>query len=476
MKILFTASECAPFFKTGGLGDVIGALPKELAKKGIESVVVLPFYPKMPWEYQEQCEDVLQFEVKVGWRRQYCGIKRLYRDQVTYYFIDNLYYFGRDNLYGYADDGERFAFFQLAVIEMMEKINFIPDILHLNDYHSAMIPFLLKEKYHWIAKYQSIRTVLTIHNLEFQGQYSPTILGDLFGVGQERFEDGTLEMGGALNFMKAGILYADRVNTVSPSYASEIQTPAFGVGLDPILRMEKGKLSGIVNGIDYDLNNPETDPLLTHHFSIDDLSGKWANKKELQTQAQLPIREDVPLIGVVSRLTHQKGFQLVLDELENLLQFDVQFVLLGTGDPHFESAFSAIAQRYPEKCRVWITFDIRLAQKVYAASDIFLMPSAFEPCGLSQMIAMRYGTLPVVHEIGGLKDTVEPFNPITGEGTGFGFETFHSYQLMEAIKKALELYTNAPFAWEKLQKNAMNRDFSWESSSERYLDLYRRIY
>lgn len=475
MKLLFAASECAPFFKTGGLGDVAGALPKELTKKGTETVVVLPYFTKMPPKYKEQCEDVLNFTVTVGWRKQYCGVKRLELNGVTYYFIDSLYYFDRESLYGYYDDGERFAFFQMAVIELMEKIDFIPDVLHVNDYHTAMIPFLLKEKYNWIEAYSNIRTVLTIHNIEFQGQYSGNVLPDLFGMGRERYDDGTIRMGDALNFMKAGILYADRVNTVSPSYANEIKTPEFGSGLDVILRMESGKLSGIVNGIDYDINNPETDPALVSPYSVDDLSGKEANKEDLQRLMGLRPIKEVPVIAVVSRLTYQKGFHLVLDELENLLQFDVQFVLLGTGDPVFENRFQSIAERYPEKCSVSISFDVQLAQKMYAGADIFLMPSAFEPCGLSQMISMRYGTLPVVHEIGGLRDTVEPFNPVEGTGTGFGFRDFTSYNLMQCLKKAIDLYYSSPEAWDKLRRNAMSKDFSWETSCEGYLALYESI-
>ncbi|MGX7196618.1 glycogen synthase GlgA [Enterococcus olivae] len=475
MKLLFAAAECAPFFKTGGLGDVAAALPKELVKKDIETVVVLPYFTKMPPQYKEQLEDVMDFTISVGWRQQYCGVKRLWMNGLTYYFIDNMYYFDRESLYGYYDDGERFAFLQMAIIELMERINFIPDVLHVNDYHTAMIPFLLKEKYHWIEAYRSIRTVLTIHNIEFQGQYGKTVLPDLFGMGTERYDDGTVRMGDALNFMKAGILYSDRVNTVSPSYAKEIQTTEFGSGLDQILRMESGKLSGILNGIDYEINDPETDPALVAHYSVDDRSGKADNKDELQRLMGLRPKPEVPLIAVVSRLTYQKGFHLVLDELENLLQFDIQFVLLGTGDPLFENRFQSIAERYPEKCSVSISFDVNLAQKMYAGADIFLMPSAFEPCGLSQMVSMRYGTLPVVHEIGGLKDTVEPFNPIEGSGTGFGFQDFSSYHLMECLKKAIELYDESPAAWDTLCHNAMSKDFSWETCCEGYLALYKSL-
>ena len=475
LKVLFAAAECAPFFKTGGLGDVAYALPKELVKKNVDCRVILPFYQKMPASYQAQCVDLFDFTVQVGWRNQYCGLKELVLAGVTYYFIDNQYYFGREALYGYDDDGERYAFFQLALVEAMERLNFIPDVLHANDYHTAMIPFLLKEKYRWIQNFRDIKTLLTIHNIEFQGWYDGGKLADWFGVGMERYEDGTLRMNNCLNYMKAGILYADRVNTVSPSYAEEIKTPAFGSGLDVILRMESGKLSGILNGIDYDLNNPENDPFIDHHFSVADLSGKALAKVQLQELMGLPVVPEVPLLAVVSRLTRQKGFHLLLEELPHLLQQEVQLVILGTGDPDFERGFQWFATEYPEKMAASISFDVKLAQQMYAGSDIFLMPSAFEPCGLSQMMAMRYGSLPVVHEIGGLKDTVTPFNPVTGTGTGFGFNEFSGYQCMKAMEKAIRLYHESQPAWRRLMIQAMSTDFSWQTASLQYLDLYRSL-
>ena len=477
MRILFAATEAAPFFKTGGLGDVAGALPKELARKGEDVRVVLPLWKNMKEQYKEQLADALSFDVYVGYRRQYCGIKTVKMDGVQYYFIDNMYYFDRDGLYGYFDDGERFAFFQMAIIEMMEKVNFIPDVLHVNDYHTAFIPFLLKEKYRWIQAFKDIRTVLTIHNMQFQGIYEKAVLWDLYGVGAERFDDGTLVWDGRLNTMKAGVLYADRVTTVSKSYAQEIQRQAFGEGLDQVLRMENGKLSGILNGIDYDMNDPEKDPLIEHHFSIADLSPKALNKADIQKHFGLPVKKEIPLIAMVSRLTLQKGFHLILQELSRILEKDVQVVLLGTGfDKQLEDDFRSFGEQYPEKMGVSISFDVKLAQLMYAGSDLFLMPSAFEPCGLSQMISMRYGTLPIVHEIGGLKDTVIPYNKNTGEGTGFGFSEFTGLQLANAVFKAIELYENDKKAWKKLQVNAMQRDFSWETSSERYLLLYKGLF
>ena len=475
MKILFVAAEGAPFSKTGGLGDVIGALPKSLVKAGQEVAVILPYYDMVEAKFGDQIEDVLQFEVYVGWRRQFCGIKKTVLNGVTFYFIDNQYYFFRGHVYGDFDDGERFAFFQLAALEAMERIGFIPDVLHAHDYHTAMVPFLLKEKYRWIQAYQNIKTILTIHNLEFQGQFSEGMLWDLFRVGFERYADGTVRWNDCLNWMKAGILYADRVSTVSPSYAHEIMTPEFGCGLDQILRMESGKLSGIVNGIDTDLYNPETDPLLDYHFNKSDLSGKAQNKAKLQEKLGLPVRPDVPMIGIVSRLTRQKGFDVVVEGLHRMLQEDVQIVLLGTGDPGFEEAFSWFGQVFPDKLSANITFDVKLAQEIYAASDIFLMPSRFEPCGLSQMMAMRYGTLPLVNEVGGLRDTVQPFNPIEGTGTGFSFDNLTPYWLNWALQTALDVYYNHPDVWKNLQVQAMECDFSWDTACQSYLDLYHSL-
>lgn len=475
MRTLFVAAECAPFFKTGGLGDVAGALPKALEEKGTEIKVVLPYFTKIADQYKEQIQDLFSYEVNVGWRKQYCGVKYLSLKGIDYYFLDNLYYFDRPDLYGYYDDGERFAFFQLAVIELMEKINFIPDVMHLNDYHTAFIPFLLKEKYRWIQAFDSIHTVLTIHNIEFQGQYDQGVLGDLFGMGNERYEDGTIRFNDCVNFMKAGILYADRVTTVSPSYAEEIKKAEFGAGLDVILRMESGKLSGIVNGIDYEMFDPAKDPALFENYDAKHLAKKIENKVQLQKHLGLPVNAEIPLIGIVSRLTYQKGFHLLLEEMENLMQFDVQLVVIGTGDPNFENQFRYFGEQYPEKTSINIAFDLSLAQKVYAGVDMFLMPSAFEPCGLSQMISMHYGTLPIVHEIGGLKDTVEPYNPITNKGTGFGFDNFQPFYLMNVLKQAIELYQNNPEIWQELMQQAMAKDFSWNESSQQYLALYQQL-
>lgn len=475
MRLLFTAAECAPFFKTGGLGDVAGALPKYIQKAGHEVVVFLPYVGSMPEQYKEQLTDLFSFTVLVGWRKQYCGIKTALFEGVRYYFIDNEYYFNRPAIYGYYDDGERFAFFQQAVIEAMEKIDYVPDLIHVNDYHTSFIPFLLKKKYHWIQAYQSIKTLLTIHNIEFQGNYQEEVLSDLFGIGNEDFVNGQIEQEGQVNWLKAGIVYADWVNTVSPSYANEIQTKEFGKDLDGILRQESGKVSGILNGIDYESHNPATDRHLFAPFDATNLTGKIDNKIQLQKYLGLPISAEIPLIGMVSRLTYQKGFHLVLERLEEVLQQQVQVVVLGTGDPLFEEGFRYFEGRYPDKVRACITFDVDLAQKIYGGSDIFLMPSAFEPCGLSQMMAMRYGTLPVIHEIGGLKDTIWPFNPVTHEGDGFGFATFDSYYMKESLNLAIHIFQAVPKVWQLMVERAMTKDFSWESASKHYLDLYEKL-
>ena len=476
MKILFAAAEAAPFFKTGGLGDVAYALPKELVKQGVDIRVVLPFYSNMPQNYQDMAEDVLHFDMKVGWKTVYCGIKKIELEGVTYYFIDNQDYFFRGNLYGEWDDGERFGFFSMAIIEMMEKIDFIPDILHVNDWHTAMVPVLLVDKYHWIDAYQHIRQVITIHNIRFQGVYSPEILSSVFGTGMNIFHEDGVKYGDNVNYLKGGINFSDYVTTVSPTYANEIQTPEFGEGLEGVLQYNNWKIRGIINGIDYDINNPETDNLIPHHFSLTDFSGKVKNKLALQEKLGLPQDESIPLLASVSRLTDQKGFQLIQEKMQELMgSRDVQVVILGTGDPQFEDSFRYFQNEYPDKFRALIDFDVALAQEIYAASDLFLMPSAFEPCGLSQMIAMRYGTLPLVHETGGLKDTVMPYNSYTGEGTGFSFYGFNGYNLLGTIYRALDVYEEQPQAWELLMKQAMEKDFSWKQPSQHYIELYQSL-
>ena len=478
MKILFAASECAPFFKSGGLGDVLGALPKEIAKKKeVDQVaVILPYFKDaMKEEFKKELKEEFWDFVQVGWRREYVSVQSLIRDGVKYYFLESEHYFSGTGLYGYDNDGERFAFFDLAICQLLERLDWIPDVIHVNDWQTSFIPFLLKEKFNWINAYKNIKTVLTLHNMQFQGWIQGEALVDLFGMGMERFNEGVVRQDGMLNLLKAGLLYADKVNTVSPSYAEEIKTPEFGCKLDPILNYISGKLSGILNGIDYDNFDPETDPLIEHHFSKADLSGKKAMKAALQKCLNLPVNPDIPIIGMVSRLTDQKGFGLVLADLEQILAQNVQVVLLGTGFPYIEDGFRYFADRYPDKMSTSIAFNLKVAQEIYAASDLFLMPSAFEPCGLSQMISMRYGTLPIVHEIGGLKDTVIPFNPITKEGTGFGFIQFDGETLLNAVTKALDVYQTDRPTFDKMVQAAMSVDFSWEGKAQQYIELYQSI-
>ena len=475
MKLLFAATECAPFFKSGGLGDVLGALPKELAQKDHEVRVILPYFVQLiPDKYKEKIKDVTNFTVEVGWRNQYCGIKELKLQGVTYYFIDNLYYFDRPSLYDYEDEAERFAFFQLAAIEMLEVIDYIPDIFHVNDWQTAVIPVLLKDKYAWKNKLKNIRTVLTIHNLMFQGIYDQYVLSDLFGIGYDAFHEQGLKFYDNVNFLKGGIYYSDLITTVSPTYALEIQTPAFGMGLEQDLQAVENKLVGLLNGIDYDLYNPETDETLPAIFSIDDLKGKEVNKKSLQEHFGLPIDPDIPLMGIVTRLDEQKGIQLIIDSLDELLGFrNVQLVLLGTGKPYFEDTFRYYMEKYPENFKGLLEFDVNLAQLIYAGCDLFLMPSAFEPCGLSQLNAMRYGTLPIVHEVGGLADTVIPYNHETGAGTGFSFYDFTAETMLHTIDHALTIYYDFPEQWHQLIRQAMQKNHSWSKAAQAYIDQYK---
>lgn len=475
MKVLFASGEAAPFFKTGGLGDVAYALPKELVKQGIDVRVVLPYYTQMPQKYKDQVKELVHFRFQLGYKNVYCGIKTLEIDNVIYYFVDNLSYFDRPNIYGEWDDGERFGYFSTAIIEMLEVIDWIPDVIHANDWHTAMVPVLLVDRYHWKERLRNIRKVITIHNLRFQGIFDDNILSNIFGTGYNTYTDDGVKEQDKVNFLKGGMNFSDRITTVSPTYAQEIMTPAFGEGLDGAIRHNSWKLRGIINGIDYDLNNPENDPLIPHHFSIDDLAGKVENKLALQRRVGLEENPNIPIIGLVSRLTDQKGFQLIEEKLNDLLQRDVQIVLLGTGESQFENSFRYFENVYHDKMRAMIMFDLELAQLIYAGSDMFLMPSAFEPCGLSQMMAMRYGTLPIVHETGGLVDTVTPYNEFTGQGTGFSFNSFDSSTMLKVIDYALDVYHNKPKEWDKLVHNAMAADFSWEGPAKDYIALYQEL-
>lgn len=475
MKVLFATSEALPFVKTGGLADVAYALPKEMAKQGVDVRVVLPFYTQIPEEYKQQVEEIARFRFQLGFKNVYCGIKTLELEGIRYYFIDNLEYFDRPTLYGQWDDGERFAYFSTAIIEMLEMIDWIPDVIHANDWHTAMVPVLLVDRYHWKDRLRHIHKVLTIHNIRFQGIFPHSILKDVFGTGDNIFHEEGVKYYDNVNFLKGGINFSDVVTTVSPTYAREIMTPEFGEGLDGVLRYNGWKVQGIINGIDYDLNNPQTDPLIEHHFSKKDLTGKAKNKKALQERLGLPIDPNVMMIGVVSRLTDQKGFNLVQERMEELLQAHVQVVVLGTGEQQYENSFNYFQHRYPDKMRSLMLFDLALAQQIYASCDAFLMPSAFEPCGLSQMMAMHYGTLPIVHETGGLADTVEPYNWYTKEGTGFSFNGFNSSTMIDTVYHAMHIYYNDPKSWRQLMEQAMERDFSWKQPAKDYQNIYHHL-
>lgn len=471
MKILFVAAESVPFVKTGGLADVVGSLPKNLIDKGVDVRVVLPLYRDIPNIYKEAMTFVTSFELQMGWKSLYCGILSLTYEGVQYYFLDNMEMFDRDGLYGYWDDGERFAFFSMAAIEMMEKIDFTPNIIHVHDWHAAMIPMLLVHKYSWIDAFKNIRKILTIHNLRFQGIYNPIVMESLFGI---QGYVGSVMANGNVNYLQAGIQYADVVSTVSPSYASEIQTQEFGETLEGVLRYNSWKLRGILNGIDVDIYDPKTDPNLKHHFGSRSLDKKLMNKTELQTKLGLPVDETIPMIASVSRLTDQKGFNLVDEAMETLMQRNVQYVVLGTGDQIYEENFKNLESKYPDKMRALIQFDAKLAQEIYGASDMFLMPSAFEPCGLSQLISLRYGTVPIVHETGGLRDTVEPYDEFKNRGTGFSFLEFNSQTMMKMIDKALVLYQDRE-KWCQLMRRGMKADFSWDASVDKYIEMYEDL-
>jgi len=474
LKVLFAASEADPFIKTGGLGDVAYALPKYLNKLEVDARVVIPKYKNLKEEYLQKLEFVKSFNIWVGWRNQYCGIFKCKVEEVTYYLIDNEYYFGRDGLYGYYDDGERFAFFDRAVMEMIKEIDFKVDVIHCNDWQTGMIPVLNALQYNKGPCYSNIKTVYSIHNLLFQGTYDPKILGELFGWDEEQFRNGMLEFYGGVSFMKGGINYAHKVATVSSTYAEEIKTPFYGERMDGLLRSREQDLMGILNGIDYNSYDPKEDTLIYKNYDVNTIKDKKVNKTKLQKHLNLPVSAKTPMLGIVSRLTPQKGMDLLVSILDRVLQEDVQLAVLGTGDYGYEEHFKNLQSRYPDKVSAIIKFDNTMAHRIYAASDIFLMPSLFEPCGLGQLIALRYGTIPVVRETGGLKDTVVPYNQYTGEGNGFSFANYNAYELETVLNMALNYYKDKNI-WESLVKSAMNSDNSWEKSAEIYKKLYEEL-
>ena len=474
MKILFVAGEANPFIKTGGLGDVMGALPQALKELGVEARVIIPKYKNIINELSKNLKFIKHFNVQLGWRNQYCGIFEHEFEGVIYYLVDNEFYFNRDNLYGYGDDEERFSYFDKAVLETICEIEWYPDIIHCNDWHSGMIPVLLKLDYSKRKNYSEIKTVTSIHNLLFQGVFSKEILGDYFGYDDEVFNNGSLEFHGGISFMKGAISYSDRISTVSKTYAEEIQTPQYGEKLDGLLKHKNYMLKGIVNGIDYKEYNPCNDHYIYKKFNKKNIEYKLENKLALQRELGLPEKANTPMIGIVSRLAGQKGFDLILSIIDEFLQKDIQIVLLGTGDREYEEHFRMCQGRYRDKISANIKFDNILAHKIYSASDMFLMPSYFEPCGLGQLIALRYGSIPIVRETGGLKDTIVNYDEYNNVGNGFTFKEYNANALKKAINNALKVYENREI-WQKLIKEAMESDNSWGKSAKEYMELYQGL-
>lgn len=475
MQIVFASAECAPFVKTGGLGDVAGSLPAALVRAGAEVIVMVPKYATIKDEYKSQMEHFADFYVSLGWRNEYCGLEKLEHDGVTYMFIDNERYFARDYPYGFFDDGERFAFFSKAITESLQHLpaGFECDILHCNDWQTALAPVFLREFYQGLPLYDRVKTVFSIHNVAFQGQFSDTVMEDILGVAHIPAAASQLRCDAcSINYMLGALRYADAITTVSPTYANEIQTPEFGEGLDGVLRERSYALQGILNGIDVAGFDPATDKRIAANYTVEDRSGKAVCKAKLQEELGLEVRDDRPLMVMVTRLTRQKGMDLVMYALDRILSGGVQVAVLGTGDRDYEDGLRYFQDKYPGTMAARIEFDPALSQRMYAAADMFLMPSKFEPCGLSQIIAMRYGTLPIVRETGGLKDTVIPYNEFTGEGTGFSFSNFNGDEMGDAVFRAARLFWDNRDAWNQLVTQAMSQDFSWTRSADKYLDLY----
>lgn len=475
MQIVFASAECAPFVKTGGLGDVAGSLPAALVRAGAEVIVMVPKYAIIKDEYKAQMEHFSDFYVSLGWRNEYCGLEKLEHDGVTYMFIDNERYFARDYPYGFFDDGERFAFFSKAITESLQHLpaGFECDILHCNDWQTALAPVFLREFYQGLPLYDRVKTVFSIHNVAFQGQFSDTVMEDILGVAHIPAASSQLRCDAcSINYMLGALRYADAITTVSPTYANEIQTPEFGEGLDGVLRERSYALQGILNGIDVAGFDPATDKRIAANYTVEDRSGKAVCKAKLQEELGLEVRDDRPLMVMVTRLTRQKGLDLVMYALDRILAGGVQVAVLGTGDRDYEDGLRYFQDKYPGTMAARIEFDPALSQRMYAAADMFLMPSKFEPCGLSQIIAMRYGTLPIVRETGGLKDTVIPYNEFTGEGTGFSFSNFNGDEMGDAVFRAARLFWDNRDAWNQLVTQAMSQDFSWTRSADKYLDLY----
>ena len=476
MKILFAASEVAPFIKTGGLADVAGSLPGSLAALGHEVKVILPLYEGIGEKWRSQMTFLKHFNVSLSWRHVYCGIFELVRDGVTYWFVDNEYYFKRLQLYGHFDDCERFAFFSRAIIETPGELGWAPDIIHCNDWQTALVPiYLLEEKYR-VAELANAKSVFTIHNIEYQGRYGESVLLDVVGLNYSYFNEGMLSFYNDVNLMKGAIMASNFVTTVSPTYAKELSLPFYAHGMDGVINEQSHKIQGILNGIDTELYNPAINPELVANFTPDAVDeGKAACKLALQRAVGLEENPNVPIIACVSRLVGHKGFAMVADALHEIMGMDVQMVVLGTGEWQYEEAFRNAAAQYPGRFSAQLAYSAPLSTMIYAGADIFLMPSISEPCGLSQMIAMRFGTVPVVRETGGLQDTVTPYDPSTGDGRGFVFSNINAFDMLHAIKNAVDLYHNDKDAWAAIRKSDMTADFTWDNSAQQYLDIYQRI-
>lgn len=475
MKVLYVASEAVPFAKTGGLADVAGSLPKALQNDDVDVRVIMPKFGKIDKKYVDAMEHVYDGEIPVAWRNKYVGLDKYVLDNVTYYFVDNQEYFNREGFYGYDDDAERFSFFCRAVLNLLPAMDFWPDVIHTNDWHAGLVNVFLKLEHNDDERYRDIRTLYTIHNLKYQGVFPKDVMSDVLGLDWKYFNNGDLEFYDAVNFMKGGIIYADYVSTVSKTYAQEIQYEYFGEHLDGLLRSRSDSLFGIVNGIDYTVYNPLTDKNLFANYDAHCPKRKTDNKVELQKLLGLPQNRRVPMVALVSRLVAAKGLDLMVRMMDEILQHeDIQFVLLGTGDKEYEDWFKGLAWRFPTKVAANIKFSNELAQRIYAGADIFMMPSNYEPCGIGQLIAMRYGTIPVVRETGGLKDTVQPYNKYTNEGTGFVFKDYNAHEMMYALKRALSAYANFE-EWRHIVYNAMNADYSWNNSAAEYKKLYEQL-
>lgn len=475
MKVLLVASEAYPFIKTGGIGYTAGFLPKALRKKDIDIRVVIPKYKNLDADIKKKLNFIKWYTVKLGWRNQYCGVLEYEKDNVIYYLLDNEYYFNRDSEYGYDDDAERFAFFDKATLNLIEEIGWKPDIIHCNDWQTGMIPVMLKYEYARNENYKNIKTVFSFYNMMFKGVFSPEILPDLFEYDMELFSNGSLEFYGGVSFMKGGLNFADRITTVSNTYANEVKTPQFGEKLDGLLREKEFNIRGVLNGLDYDEYDPKKDPNIYEAFDEENLiESKQVNKLQLQKDLALPINKDIPMLGFVSKLNNQKGLELIINIADRLLQHNVQLVILGTGDKQYEEHFKGLQSRYKDKVSTNIKYDKALAHKIYASCDMLLKPSLSEPCGLGQLIALRYGTVPIGRETGGLKDTISPYNKYNGKGNGFSFSNFNANELLMIIEYALEVYQDKD-SWSSIVEQAINSDYSWDKSADEYSELYNEI-